>query len=530
MLWRQVVLVFAALGTGTSVLALASPAVRPGTIESSDLNHPRNFVTIRELDRDGRTHDILNPKKQTKNANDTVTTTLEEVDAEVDQRSRILITFDRPGLAEAIKSGGLDVILSVRAEVRDNNGSRNIEVPGYSVVGDPIKRSVASLRSVSVIRGWTGEIKRAWGEAHWSLIDLAKTRKVLGSAPDSEYTPTKALPRLELAMRDPAFRKASLPAVRQKLLNIMPRVLPALTKLRDPENEAALSIIASAADRDGDAIKQEATMVAARFDALSKAQTAGNTDIEQYFDIVAIRDLLESLSDLDQDEDVIRTKLIGFMKDTDILVPLTGAKPGEDIIIELENQAGGTEQSRDMKVRVEVRRFGLVREVSDTALFIRRVGVSEGDIAGTIKAGLAEAQSSGVTVNASTPAPVNYEPAPGVMLAWTAHARRGGRFVGRGLIRALEPGFGISVVFPRFGSRISTFTPGGAGGVASATLEESTGEIHVGAGFAGSLFDNAVQCTYGWDLNVPTKRGYFGLGFSFFRVVKRVGDLVSTTK
>jgi len=493
MLSRVIVLIVLA------VAARESLAFRPGVVLTNDSNHPRNFVIISELDRDGKTHGILHPVRRGEKGD--VITTEEEVNGEVDQRSRILITFDRDALAEAIGNGSLNVVLNVTAQVRDDKGLRQIEVPGYSTVGDPLKPSVASLRSVSSVLSLTVEIGRVSG-LYGALVDQLK-----------DPTDAHAIER-----------------VRVGVLRLMPRILPVLEKLQNPDNRAVVGIVANASSRDVDAVKEEAKMIVERFADLSKSPGARGSEAEQYSSLVTIRDLLISLKELDVPESEIRADLILFVKDTDILVPLTGAKPGEDIIIQLDNLAGGPEQLRTMKVRIEVKRFGLVREVSDTAFFIRRVGVSEGDIDKTISAGLAEAQATGETVSKSTPAVVNYQPAPGVTLGWTAHARRGGKEFLPNVARALEPGFGVSVIFPRFGSRVSTFTPGGTGGLASATLEESNADIHVGAGLVASLFDNAVQCTYGWNLNVPIKRGYFGLGFSFFRVVKRVGDLVEQGK
>jgi hypothetical protein len=49
----------------------------------------------------------------------------------------------------------------------------------------------------------------------------------------------------------------------------------------------------------------------------------------------------------------------------------------------------------------------------------------------------------------------------------------------------------------------------------------------------GSLFDNKLQFSYGWNLNAPTKgagmsrkRSYFAIGFGFLEVSKLVADFV----
>ena len=67
----------------------------------------------------------------------------------------------------------------------------------------------------------------------------------------------------------------------------------------------------------------------------------------------------------------------------------------------------------------------------------------------------------------------------------------------------------------------------------------TTGQtVQVGVGVVGSLFDNALQFSYGWNLNASRKgpimpgvdrdrkRQYFGIGFGFLDVVEQVGKFV----
>lgn len=42
-----------------------------------------------------------------------------------------------------------------------------------------------------------------------------------------------------------------------------------------------------------------------------------------------------------------------------------------------------------------------------------------------------------------------------------------------------------------------------------------------------TLFDNTLHLSYGWNLNVESKRRYFGVGFSFFNLSQRVGGLIA---
>jgi hypothetical protein len=43
-----------------------------------------------------------------------------------------------------------------------------------------------------------------------------------------------------------------------------------------------------------------------------------------------------------------------------------------------------------------------------------------------------------------------------------------------------------------------------------------------------SLFDNMAQFTYGWNLQVTTRRDYWGLGFGFLEVGKTLGGLIKS--
>ena len=63
----------------------------------------------------------------------------------------------------------------------------------------------------------------------------------------------------------------------------------------------------------------------------------------------------------------------------------------------------------------------------------------------------------------------------------------------------------------------------GAGGFTTTTGSN----FEVGAGIVGSLFDNNLQFTYGFNLNADRKRAYFGIGFGFVEVGKRLAAFIS---
>jgi hypothetical protein len=51
--------------------------------------------------------------------------------------------------------------------------------------------------------------------------------------------------------------------------------------------------------------------------------------------------------------------------------------------------------------------------------------------------------------------------------------------------------------------------------------------VQVGAGIIGSLFDNKLQLTYGWNLNVERRRTYFGVGFGFIEIGKELSKHIA---
>jgi hypothetical protein len=66
-----------------------------------------------------------------------------------------------------------------------------------------------------------------------------------------------------------------------------------------------------------------------------------------------------------------------------------------------------------------------------------------------------------------------------------------------------------------------------AGSPASVQVEESTAPINVAAGMVASVFDGAVQFTYGWNLSVDHRRRYWGLGFSFIKLAGAIAGGVT---
>lgn len=99
--------------------------------------------------------------------------------------------------------------------------------------------------------------------------------------------------------------------------------------------------------------------------------------------------------------------------------------------------------------------------------------------------------------------PNNYSPSrfkgsPGVSLlaTYTGLKERSGSFLER-----LSPSFGLNVSYLDF---------------------DTSKDVEIGAGLILGLFRNRVFFTYGFNLNVPDKPGYIGVGFSFAEIIAEV--------
>lgn len=155
--------------------------------------------------------------------------------------------------------------------------------------------------------------------------------------------------------------------------------------------------------------------------------------------------------------------------------------------------------------------------VDGSLLFIRRLGVDERNP--SLK-------------------PVRFSPFPGFTLGATYHGqRRRSTFIQRApstqpadfyrdlpvkdsfadrLGRILQPGFGANVTLMSF-QQSRDFS------LANSQFTSTTGaSVEIGTGPVLTLFGNRLSVTYGWNLNQPQKRAYWGLGFGFVNLGKDI--------
>ena len=149
----------------------------------------------------------------------------------------------------------------------------------------------------------------------------------------------------------------------------------------------------------------------------------------------------------------------------------------------------------DVDYVVDVTEFGLNARLLDTFLLLKRRGVD------------ATEEKDGVKN-------INFRPAPGVLFGWVYTSRESA------FARAVAPGFGYVVSFTDWND--PAFDPA-SGQFATGT---DANKIEIATGPAFTLFDNTLQFSFGWNLNVSQDRTYYAVGFSFFKLSDKLTELI----
>jgi hypothetical protein len=185
-----------------------------------------------------------------------------------------------------------------------------------------------------------------------------------------------------------------------------------------------------------------------------------------------------------------------------ISLPDYQAKDGDRLTITVESlPADSTTGGVPVVFYIAIKKYGAKIQWSPSLLFVRRLGVTDAEV---------------TPPTGSTAAPlnrVNFAPSPGMTFG-VAYFKRG-QSGGDKFMRALGPGIGMNVTFMNFND--PSFD------LATNKFVATTGtNVQVGAGVIGSLFDNKLQFSYGWNLNVENRRDYFGVGFGFIEIGKEL--------
>jgi hypothetical protein len=179
-----------------------------------------------------------------------------------------------------------------------------------------------------------------------------------------------------------------------------------------------------------------------------------------------------------------------------VVIPLRRLPTRPDDAVRVIVAINETEQALDATFKVD--KFGVHASFFDSVMFIQRWGEDNAN-----RNGKSDVQF----------ASVNFHPAPSINYGFTYYNRRSS------ILRFLEPGFGASASFLGWDDRSKLLTLGGGPPAtvpapAGGTMAPATSPVQVGVGVMGSMFDNVVVATIGWNLNVRDQRSYFGIGVS----------------
>lgn len=256
--------------------------------------------------------------------------------------------------------------------------------------------------------------------------------------------------------------------------------------------------------------------------------------------------------------------LRGNILDGEIALPSQDAKNRDTLLlwVRAHDNESDVDESGDYTFRVKLRNFGVHLNLTDSLLFIKRMGVSEDDEVTELAGEMGE-NDGDETVQQVTGA-VRFVPAAGIScgISWRPralrryigrlkHAReneptastlsksqkrvRDGRdeeeyFIDRALVstrpagpwtklgEALTPGIGLNVSFLDFGD---------IDGITRDSINEGN-PFEVGVGPIVTLFDNKVQIAYGYNLQARRKKQYWALGFNVIgtarSLINRIGQ------
>jgi hypothetical protein len=457
-----------------------------GVLTNNDALHPREFAIIREFsgDRTGGARGLSLSASMTDGK-------WVDPELEVDVRSRIVISWDRLRLKELARDNNL--AFTVRARVEGGGESRQVQVSSYSTIGQQRRTTSTTIRTLS---GYFGALCN---------LSVAAAQLEAAARPAAGESGTDQQQRIRLAalaFEGPLFTLrdtnslSSLTASSLKSV-VDPRSIAAYSR----ELSATLDSLLGTAD--GETVSRllrKALVVESTLSASARAIRALDFSIRTEL----TNELLHSQ-----------------LKDGDIYIPETGARPGDRIVIEIENDAAGDSIPRVHKVTLKVVEFGITQRTRDSFLLLNRIGVSDVTTQSLV-ATSPVADSAGATDVVSAPEVHRAVPTPGITYGWSYYPRNRDRTRRWAVVQWLHPGLGVNVSFVRFGTRIVEFqvadTANNIAGSVEASREEGTLDVAVGPIL--TLFDGAVQFSQGWNLSAGSKRTYWALGFSFLRLTR----------
>jgi hypothetical protein len=176
--------------------------------------------------------------------------------------------------------------------------------------------------------------------------------------------------------------------------------------------------------------------------------------------------------------------------------------------------ANRTDEAKVMgkrKYDIELTDFGWESGVSPSVFLINRHSVRRID----------EQPSTTTTTPNSLTNPinsVNYSPFTGAsyVFSYKGEERSKGTRFGK-LFSFLQPGFGVNATFMDFNDQTIDFQNPNLQNFQDRIFDKDS-DVQLGIGAVATFFGNKIQITYGGNLAVDRKRGYFGFGLDFLKL------------
>lgn len=549
-----------------------------------DEQHPRYFVEVAEVSRRGNHRILLTSRLRAVKVDNQLFATrvvCERVNPEVSRDSKIVVRPNRSFLFDKRFEGNF----SVSARIESATGSRNIEVPGYSMIGKEAQVAPVGVQGATILGGianetrmqWTMHIKpylmqaRAASEQRQSQTQSAVRRfeqriddvapvtdslknelaRIQGApiapadsvivaqrliAIGAQLAPAQRLERIyrdSLAGASDRLKTASrFEYLRgaQNVLREKRHVLIPLHEVIDLRNRTVINALARASKHLPTTIVELASTVETNWKAFVATNLAPNDSGALESNALALAQLSSAMDDLTEAwksnslTDEVQNILLGAIKDASVDIAANGAQIGENLILTLTDSVGDPMSDRSQDVRMRVRDFGLLRRVSDAILLVNTW--ADVDIAQRVQGAQVVANAQGGTATAfDVPVPVRGSPTAGVSFTWTYSPRRDDDFSPLPYwLRATS-----SWLEPGFGFAAL------AGSMPMKRVvitpnqpskeEPADSQIAYAVGGILTVFDGALAWSGGWTVNGSRPRAYTGIGISFLNATEKARDL-----
>jgi hypothetical protein len=389
--------------------------------------------------------------------------------------------------------------LLITAQLASGGKTTQISVHGYSEIG---KDSASGPSQAAVSIQTASEIAARLANLYWTARDiLDKTMGVACRITLEDQPRDAALPGLDGPCSGP--KDLATPAT--DAFNAFSEEATSLSAFfADPHNAAVVRMLSNDIfGMDSATVLSIATSLPKAVDTLVGDQAKPDARDAAAKKLVTrvwliFRDMRmdvpKGVADVDKFWQAEAAKLVERLKENivqgQIDLASAGAQDGDTLTITVQSNSidgnGGTSATFDLNVLI--RNYGPRFAPSASLFFVRRIGVTEADK---------------TTRNLN---PVRFSPAPGVTYGATFYNRKP-------FLKALAPGIGANLTFMNFDDPDFNLSTG-------KFTSTTAVDVQIGAGVQVSLFNNLLQATYGWNLNAPQKREYWGLGFGFLDVAK----------